>query len=318
MVLKTLLQSQRDARWGSILIGYNTDSRYTIYSYGCLITSLGNLIGKTPAEVNQILKDNQGYVGGGNFVWAKSSVLGIKEQYVSARCQAVSLYATEVTKLREFLAQGYPALCEVDFNPATDGEEMHFVLAVGYTDTEIIVCDPWEGALETWTDAAFKRNTYQFRVYDKKLPEGGVQYVQVEATKFTELVSKSSLLDDILVMLNTTFNRDLVMADIKRLLGLEDVIREKDKLLGEKDTRIKQLEEEVAEVSKQVAEEKKHNEEIELHAMTLTQEVQKSQQTIDVMSLTIERLEKAIQDLQKPIEEYNGFKKWLIKLLGLG
>lgn len=250
MKLKTRVQSQRSSQWGSIMLGYNTVLPYNIYNYGCLITSLANYIDKQPDEVNQILKDNAGFQNGGLFVWSKSSVLGIKETYVSPRCQAVSLYSTEVAKLREFIKSGKPALCEVDFNPATDGEEMHYVLAVGYTDTEIIVVDPWEGQYETWTDAAFQRNTYQYRIYDKQCPvDLGVETLPVEKKVFENLVRKSSIYDSIRAKLNVEDNETVILFELEKLIGYEDAVVKKDKQLEDAQKQIDTLKKELMDIT---------------------------------------------------------------------
>lgn len=181
MKLSVETYSQRNGAWGSILLGYNTSLPYNIYNYGCLITSLGNYVNKTPSEINTLLKNNSGFVNGGNFIWSKSTVLGITQQYVSSRCMNIDFYATELQQAKDFIKQGYPVLLEVDFNPATDAAEMHFVLGAGVSDNnELLVVDPWEGQWETWSDGAAKRNIYQFRKYDKKLSIAGATAVDCD------------------------------------------------------------------------------------------------------------------------------------------
>lgn len=250
MKLKTRVQSQRSSQWGSIMLGYNTSLPYNIYNYGCLITSLANYIDKQPDEVNAILKDNNGFSGGGNFVWSKSSSLGIKETYISPRCQAIPLYSTEVIKLREFIKNGHPALCEVDFNPATDGEEMHYVLAVGFTDTEIIVVDPWEGQYENWTDAAFQRNTYQYRIYDKVLPQDdNGETLPVKKTDFENMRRKCDIYDKVLQKLNIADNETIVLADIDHILTYEQAIQDKEKQIKDAKKQIDDLKAQLIEVS---------------------------------------------------------------------
>jgi len=64
---------QRDSRWESKLLGYNTSPTYTLGLYGCLVTSFAmylKAIGKdeTPDTVNEKLKANNGFVNGGNLI----------------------------------------------------------------------------------------------------------------------------------------------------------------------------------------------------------------------------------------------------------
>jgi len=168
-----LIQSQRDSRWVSILLGFNTNQPYTIGNYGCLITCFGNYIGKTPAEVNQILKDNAGFTSGGLFVWSKSTVLGLNPYYTSPRYEdAVSSLA--LTKMKSLIDEGRPLICEIDFNPTTVEEDMHYVLVIGYDETQedkFLAVDPWTGTeIDLSVYGGVKRTLYQFRAYDKTLP----------------------------------------------------------------------------------------------------------------------------------------------------
>lgn len=69
--------SQQDARWATVLLGYNTEQPWNIGRYGCVCTSWGNMLvaitgdeGYSPAMINQWMKDHQGFEpGGGIFRW---------------------------------------------------------------------------------------------------------------------------------------------------------------------------------------------------------------------------------------------------------
>ncbi len=304
MKLKTRVQSQRDSRWGSIMLGYNTVLPYNIYNYGCLITSLANYVDKQPDQVNQLLKDNSGFQNGGLFVWSKSTVLGLNQVYLSPRCQAVSLYATEVVKLREYLKSGKPALCEVDFNPATDEYQMHYVLAVGYTDTEIIVVDPWEGQYESWTDASFQRNTYQFRIYDKTLQQddGGTN-VAVDSKTFENLVRKSTIYDKVRVKLNVEDNETIILSELEKLIGYEDSVVKKDKQLIDAQTQIDTLKRELLDVT------------VSHNALQDSYDALQDKFNLDTVTISTlkDKLELLEAQIVKPV--YSGWKKALIALI---
>lgn len=66
------LYSQKDPRWANTRLG---SSRLTIGGYGCAITALGILAGKTPLEVNQILLDGGGFAQGNLVIWGKAAEL---------------------------------------------------------------------------------------------------------------------------------------------------------------------------------------------------------------------------------------------------
>jgi len=180
MRLKITALSQRDSRWASILLGYNTSNVYSIGMYGCLITCLSTITDRTPNVTNQILKDNSGYVSGGNFVWGKCTALGLNQTYVSPVYTGLVTDAG-VAKAKELLKGQYPLLCEIDFNPATMGEEMHFVEVIGYDDNteNFYIMDPWTGEIVSLDRyGGFRRAVIQFRAYDKKLPiEGAIPVV---------------------------------------------------------------------------------------------------------------------------------------------
>lgn len=168
-----LIQSQRDNRWGSILLGNNTISQYNIYNYGCLITSFGNYIGQTPAEVNT--HKDMFVAGGGDFIWSKCTSIGLNNKYTSPRFED-AVPDSEIVKMKGFIDQGYPLITEVDFNPSTVSEEQHYVLIIGYDDNgEFIILDPWTGSIVSLAVyGGVHRAMYMYRVYDKVLAFEGV------------------------------------------------------------------------------------------------------------------------------------------------
>jgi hypothetical protein len=98
------IKSQRDARWASILLGYNTDQYYNIYHFGCAITGAANILwwatgdsGWTPTRVNDWLKAEGGYqVGGGLIIWGKLAQLmedhGVTYQGYSTNLAGVNAF----------------------------------------------------------------------------------------------------------------------------------------------------------------------------------------------------------------------------------
>lgn len=167
---------QRDNTWGSVILGYNPVGAldafkhpYNIYWYGCLITCFSMIIGKKPDETNKLLQDNGGFKDkSGEFIWSKCTAMGMNQQYLSPRWDGP---ATDqgIQTAKSYLDQGFPLVCEIDFNPATNGEEMHFVLVTGYDGDQFTCNDPWTGD-DTTLDkyGGFKRAVIQYRVYDKK------------------------------------------------------------------------------------------------------------------------------------------------------
>lgn len=243
MKLDVRTQSQRDTRWGSQILGYNTNPVYNIYGYGCLITSLGNYVGKAPDEVNQLLKDNGGFVAGsGNFIWGKSTVLGITQTYLSPYYNdAVS--AQGITKIKELIGQGLPLICEVDFNPADTIKQQHFVLLSGVDDVgNVLVVDPWEGQWETWSEAACKRNIYQFRAYDKVVAKDTVgEQVCMPKGQADDFNRVKDGWNQLRVKLNVEDNVTVVLSEVDKLIKYEDAVVDKDNQLSDAQTQINEL-----------------------------------------------------------------------------
>lgn len=170
-MLKALgVLSQRDPQWANILLGYNKNLPYTIGNYGCLITTLGNYIGKTPTEVNEILKANNGFTkDSGDLIWGQVTALGLNQEYISPKYED-AVTSQGLQKVKDFLDQGFPLVCEVDFNPNTEGEEMHFVLLIGYEGSDFYAVDPWVGQIiNVSVYGGPARAIIQFKAFDKKL-----------------------------------------------------------------------------------------------------------------------------------------------------
>jgi len=312
MKLKALQQSQRDNRWGSILLGYNTQSVYNIYNYGCLITSFGNYIGKQPDEVNQILKDNGGFTaGGGDFYWSKSVALGITQTYISPYYND-AVTTQGITKIKEFISQGIPLVCEVDFNPADTVKQQHFVLLAGIDDVgNILVVDPWEGQWETWGEEAVKRNVYQFRAYDKTLPkDDGTSTVAVDSKVFENLVRKSTVYDKIILKLNIQDNETVVLSEIDKFIKYDDALMIKDRQVQEAQTQIGELKTEITKLQEVNATEA-------AEASTLTEKVSELEQKYIQSTQNYENALGKIKELETAIMApvRRGWKAFLVALV---
>lgn len=247
-----LVQSQRDPQWNSTLLGYNTRT-YTIGSDGCLITTLGNYVGKNPLEVNDLLKANKGFTdGSGILIWAKAVVLGIQQVYQSPFYDG-PVTSQGLSKMRSLLDEGRPLVTHIDFNPATNNDDMHWLLVYGYDANDVFYAiDPWTGSritLDVYGGAS--RCVIEWRAYDKIVAkEDTVESVRVEKSKFLDLERCKKIYNAIRAKIDIEDNEALVLAKIDMLNGYEDVIREKDQLLKIKQNKITELEGKLTELSK--------------------------------------------------------------------
>lgn len=186
------IYSQRDTTWASKILGFNTDPKYTIGGYGCLITALATFLTavghkETPDTLNKRLKDlgpNIGYLAGsGLFIWDSLTKLygDVEMSFESPRWEdAVPEDALE--NLRDLVKHGFYVIIELDADPATGGEQMHFVGACGVEDSgEIMVADPWTGKiipLSSYGSPA--KAIYSYKAYCPTVPE------EIEAQPYEE------------------------------------------------------------------------------------------------------------------------------------
>lgn len=306
------LYSQRDPQWASNLLGYNTNSAYSIGQYGCLITAFGMYINQNPKQVNDILKANNGFVsGGGDFIWSKSTVLGLNQVYQSP------LYSDAVTsqgisKMKSLLDEGRPLICHIDFNPATTKDDMHWILIYGYDGDTFYVSDPWTGTqitLDVYGGVA--RAVYEWRAYDKILDkDNGIPTVVVDAPTFEKLVRKSTIYDKVLAKLNVDDNETLVISELDKLIGYEDTVVQKDKQIQAQQTQISEIQVRMTEL--QQADAAKAAEAATLASKVAELEKQYVTSSINY-NAALEKIKMLEQAILRPV--FAGWKKSLVTTL---
>lgn len=147
MKLNVPILSQRDPRWASQRLG--TVDGTTIGGYGCIITCmtmLANYYGHnlTPANMDDWLTDNQGYVQGNlyrNDAFHREFSDCFFDNIVF--CTAVP---APIDQIKAYLSKGMPVVVMVDFDhDLNDGIQTHFVLVIGEENGDLIINDPWYG-----------------------------------------------------------------------------------------------------------------------------------------------------------------------------
>lgn len=306
------LFSQRNSPWSPILLGYNT-STYTIGTDGCLITSFGMYVDKTPDVVNTLLKQNGGYAtGGGLFIWSKSTVLGLTQIYQSPY-YSDAVTSQGLSKMRSLLDEGRPLICHVDFNPGTPKDDMHWVIVHGYDDNDVFYMqDPWSGT-QTTLDVygGVKRAVLEWRAYDKVLPnDTGAPDTTLQKDLDTCRVDRDGNHNDRIALFEELgftglFNRTIAVEKIRQLLALEKQFVQKDEQLTIADGKIKELE-----IRAKESEE------------NLASFATESTKTIQTLTTENQSLLGAIQELKTQVQipsniPKTGFKKliynWLMK-----
>lgn len=320
MKLKLTLYGQRDPRWSSILLGYNTQAVYSIGNYGCLITCLAMQVNKTPDQVNQILKDNGGFTSGsGNLIWSKTAVLGLNNTYTSPAWDG-PVTAQGIQKAKDYLDQGYPLITEVDFNPNTTTPDQHFVNVVGYEGDEFFIDDPWTGTERNLSVyGGFARAVIKYRVYDKKFPKVDDNIPDYEALFNQCRYDRDDHWDDLQVIKSDLeivgdYSLELIRTRIDGLLKVELDYGKKEKQLADANQKIADAEAELKKILAEKEEMRINNAELTVKVNESTEQLKAYDAKVVTLTGTIEKLKDQMADVitesGKPLKEYT-FWQWL-------
>jgi len=152
--------NQRDIRWAAHPLG----TKSTIGAHGCLMTCASmvcNHFGhvSNPLQLNQWLTDNEGYLDGNLFLWA-----AIERLYPDMKFDGF-VYSPTTAQIRAAIQAGTLPIMFVDFNDDTPLIEMHWVLGIGVTGSDIIIADPWTGTIgklsEMYPKAVIRYGSYR-------------------------------------------------------------------------------------------------------------------------------------------------------------
>jgi hypothetical protein len=135
-VFKLVPLSQRDPRWRDVKLGFST---LTIGGYGCYITCLAMITGKTPIEVNDILR------AAGCFFKDKSGQMALLDSTKAAKALGIGFLGIQYDINKE--PSWMPNIKEVDMSPAP-GKQQHFVVRFKDTDGKKKIIDPWTGRIQ--------------------------------------------------------------------------------------------------------------------------------------------------------------------------
>lgn len=318
-----VIQGQRDPRWASKTLGYNTGAPYTLGNYGCLLTCFSmylTAIGKdeTPDTVNDKCKANNGFVQGGNLVWSvPEKIWGIKCIYQSPYYDG-PLTSQGKAKMKSLLDERRPLICHVDFDPNDPDDDMHWVLVTSYLGDMFYINDPWTGKnvpIDVY-GGSVERAVIEFRAYDPIVPESSVapdQSLELDKCRLAR-DSHWNDLNEIKSALAITgeYAKDVVMRRIDMLIGLEHDAGKKEEKISELTIQIQLMERKIAD--QQLALESAQSQLEQTVATNL--DVQKKVQVLtsknNELSTSLQKLKDSIK-----IPVFRGFKKtlydWLMK-----
>ena len=148
--------SQRDPVWANVVLGEPTGHGKTIGNWGCLLVAYNmlarywNITDRFPGA------ENAHYVSVGAFSAQYIQPAALRTAYPNQ--VAYDGYLTRDSsamrpKIREWIDNGWPVACRVDFIPSTAQWDQHWVLVNGYIgDTDFYMADPWHGDIAVVND----------------------------------------------------------------------------------------------------------------------------------------------------------------------
>lgn len=215
--------SQRDPRWAADVIGMPTGHGKTIGNWGCLLVAYNmqarywGLTERLPGV------ENLHYVANGCFNGPYMAAGALQRAYPGHVTYDGYKMRTDPTmrqKIRDWIDNGWPVACEVDFDPADSDFDQHWVLVIGYAgDTDFWMADPWEGDIEIVnnrypiagsdilqaifyhpievqppTDNTIDLVEYMFpqegRIYEVRHPGGSQERIQHQVEGTTQFITK--------------------------------------------------------------------------------------------------------------------------------
>ena len=147
---RVIAYSQRDERWAGERMGA---TRQTVGGMGCALLTACMVLSQrkpdiTPLEFNARLNTEGGYnIVNGNeahLAWDRLPGIYPELSWLGRESWTRRLYEHELACIFGFIDEG-PLPLWVDFKQGLGGMQSHFVLAVGHSDGDIEIVDPWGG-----------------------------------------------------------------------------------------------------------------------------------------------------------------------------
>jgi len=152
--------SQWDLRWANDILGFNSDPKYNFYNYACLLCSIASMCkyfskDTDPISLNSKLKDVKGFApGGGLYNWG--SINKVFPNITESKTDTPDLLTDgQVGEIKSSLDSGLVVGIELDYNPRTVENDMHFVLIVDYNpsdENDFTIADPLGGKTHSLKD----------------------------------------------------------------------------------------------------------------------------------------------------------------------
>jgi uncharacterized protein YvpB len=181
------LFSQWDDRWAKEILGHNSpDSPYNLYNYGCTITChamIAQYLGykESPSSINEKFKKKGGFEDeSGYYVWGTMAKLFTKVKDEIGINTPSPLSDDQMNEIKEELDNGNPVMLQIDYNPRTVEDDMHYVLCIGYNpdnENDLLIADPLGGVEKSLKKylgrfrPSVRESIEQYIIYEVKAPK---------------------------------------------------------------------------------------------------------------------------------------------------
>ena len=269
----SVIFSQWDNRWAKEFLGFNTKLPWNIYNYGCLLDCLAMVcryFGKNedPLTLNNFLKEKKGFsANSGAYVYGSLTRCypDIKEKRVQTPSP---LTDTQIQEIKTALDNGYPVVCQVDYNPKTNQPDQHFVLFVDYNpndENDFTIADPLGGKLVSlknylgWLKPNVRKTIEQYLIYTGKLPVESAGKVLVDKKELGILsLVKEQWVKLVAYLEIGTDPNTTPFEDVQRVIGgYKSRVTDIQKQLDTADTEVTNRTEQVGRLKDQLLEQEK-------------------------------------------------------------
>ena len=281
---------QKDKRWGSIQLG---TSDKTISSHGCTVTSLAIILGTTPDLINDRLKQVEGYAQGNLVIWGK-----LEEAFPGIKIKRVWTYDNA-----DVLKNVPNVLVEVDGKPI--GGFRHWLVYIGNKKA----LDPWIG--EEVSTMKYP-NPLSYCViggkWNKPSPTTDA-HTELDKVRL-ERDANWNMFVALCDTLQAPHNVEVAVLEIKKLIGIEDTLLDRQNKLDEATVKITDLEDKLVMLQVQ-------NESLKADNEKLKEEVDTQFDTITKQDFNIQTFQEQIEALktQAKLPLFLGWKKFVVSFL---
>lgn len=277
--------SQQDPRWSSLKIN---NTQYTVGGYGCFITCVCMVAGIEPPEALKKLQFDRALL-----TWESIKNIGL---------EPLEKAGWDNAKALEYVQANGQCISRVDWdgNQLTD-KDTHFVVLIG--NRQLI--DPIDGKIKP---------TSAYKIYTgiracRKVESMTSDEIAVKKTDFERLVSKSTMLDEMLAkynvpdsqaLYNMIAGKDSRITDISNQLGTAQAeVKNKEEIISRLNTLVLQNQDDidliegkldiatntVAQLGKDKGTLAIENEQLKIQIETLKQQQQQGQVTLTIADI---------------------------------